>query len=449
MMNAIREGVNAMRNKIFISHATPDDNEFAAWLATKLELHGYDVWVDIHELNPAADFWKTIESTIRNEAVKFLFVATKISTSGTRDGVIKELAVADQIRKNVDPEFIVPLRADDVSYGDFSVEIIRLNAIDFYDNWATGLIKLLEYLEKSNTPKRDSIPTDMEEALMRWKEIKTSSLSMPIKKQDYYYSNLFPVILPNNLYVYADTSFEGAIQSKHFPYRKINDNILTFVCPNCIERLIGYPPTVEAFCLSDAMSTESSIFVYGAEIKRPDRICINLLNWSISELFFKKGLRKYRSNDNSNSRSKYFFQTGTKSRRYEKSRFKSLSGSYNDKRWHFGLSAYYTKYPFCGFVLRSHLIFTDSYENFLSDMQQISARRNKGKRFFNKEWRDLIQAAVYYLSDGSDSIVEELCCPSNTMTINRKPYMFYADMGYLEPSTDPAETVEEYFDDDE
>jgi hypothetical protein len=35
------------------------------------------------------------------------------------------------------------------------------------------------------------------------------------------------------------------------------------------------------------------------------------------------------------------------------------------------------------------------------------------------------------------------------MTINRKPYMFYADMGYLEPSTDPAETVEEYFDDDE
>ncbi len=131
-----------MRNKIFISHATPDDNEFAAWLATKLELHGYDVWVDINELNPAADFWKTIESTIRNEAVKFLFVATKISTSGTRDGVIKELAVADQIRKNIDPEFIVPLRADDVSYGDFSVEIIRLNAIDFYDNWATGLIKL-------------------------------------------------------------------------------------------------------------------------------------------------------------------------------------------------------------------------------------------------------------------------------------------------------------------
>ena len=66
-------------NKIFISHATPDDNEFAAWLATKLELHGYDVWVDIHKLNPATDFWKTIESTIRNDAVKFLFAATKVS----------------------------------------------------------------------------------------------------------------------------------------------------------------------------------------------------------------------------------------------------------------------------------------------------------------------------------------------------------------------------------
>ena len=38
-----------MKDTIFISHATPTDNIFAAWLATKLELCGYKVWVDINE----------------------------------------------------------------------------------------------------------------------------------------------------------------------------------------------------------------------------------------------------------------------------------------------------------------------------------------------------------------------------------------------------------------
>ena len=34
-----------MKDTIFISHATPTDNIFATWLATKLELCGYKVWV--------------------------------------------------------------------------------------------------------------------------------------------------------------------------------------------------------------------------------------------------------------------------------------------------------------------------------------------------------------------------------------------------------------------
>ena len=45
-----------MKDTIFISHATPTDNIFAAWLATKLELCGYKVWVDINDLAPSVDF---------------------------------------------------------------------------------------------------------------------------------------------------------------------------------------------------------------------------------------------------------------------------------------------------------------------------------------------------------------------------------------------------------
>jgi hypothetical protein len=35
------------RSLVFISHATPDDNEFVLWLGTRLTALGYDVWADI------------------------------------------------------------------------------------------------------------------------------------------------------------------------------------------------------------------------------------------------------------------------------------------------------------------------------------------------------------------------------------------------------------------
>jgi hypothetical protein len=38
--------IQIMRNKIFISHAKPEDNDFTIWLASRLELLGYEVWID-------------------------------------------------------------------------------------------------------------------------------------------------------------------------------------------------------------------------------------------------------------------------------------------------------------------------------------------------------------------------------------------------------------------
>jgi hypothetical protein len=38
------------RDVVFISHATPDDNEFVRWLGTRLTGYGYKVWADIFDL---------------------------------------------------------------------------------------------------------------------------------------------------------------------------------------------------------------------------------------------------------------------------------------------------------------------------------------------------------------------------------------------------------------
>ena len=86
------------RNMLFISHATPEDNQFTMWLALRLAAEGYPVWCDLTKLLGGEPFWKEIETAIRERTCKFLFVLSQYSNSkeGTRD----ELEVATTVGKN-------------------------------------------------------------------------------------------------------------------------------------------------------------------------------------------------------------------------------------------------------------------------------------------------------------------------------------------------------------
>lgn len=51
-----------MRNRVFISHATPDDDDFTKWLSLKLIGLGYEVWCDILflDIGLKKENWKKI-----------------------------------------------------------------------------------------------------------------------------------------------------------------------------------------------------------------------------------------------------------------------------------------------------------------------------------------------------------------------------------------------------
>ena len=78
-----------MRDFIFVSHANPEDNEFALWVTLQLAKEGYPVWCDLTRLLGGEDFWVDIENAIRERAVKFLYVLS--NTSNTKPGPLKEL----------------------------------------------------------------------------------------------------------------------------------------------------------------------------------------------------------------------------------------------------------------------------------------------------------------------------------------------------------------------
>lgn len=423
-----------MRDTLFIGHATPDDNAFAVWLATKLELCGYKVWVDVNNLSPSVDFWNTIDSTIRNDAIKYIFVTSKSSCAPNRDGVQKELAVADKVRKN-SPGFIVPVRIDDVDYNELPVEIIRLNVIDFSKDWRLGIESLISYLIKEKVPKNENRKESLS-YLDRWHKTISISPQQIMDKATEYCSNLFPADLPKNLFLYKyDYGFESILKEKHIPYKKNKSVIMTFVCNKCASEWLKRDIS---FLVLNTLDKINNCFkpmsFLGVNFDNISRDTISLLNWSIGEFFYSNGLRKYNS-DNRKSRVVYYFKFGEKFKTENAKRPKQLSGKYKGKHWHFGVNGGYVQYPAPGVLVNWHLVFSDSAFKLLPIGSQITARRSKGKRFYNKEWKELLLTAMEYCSNGSEYGRFTPCCEDCALYIKSKPMRFVSEKGYVEPSS--------------
>src|SRR5580704_7260061 len=70
--NATGGASSRTREIVFISKATPEDDEFVLWLAPRLEAAGYSVFADILTLEPGDRWRREITNTLQNKAVKML-----------------------------------------------------------------------------------------------------------------------------------------------------------------------------------------------------------------------------------------------------------------------------------------------------------------------------------------------------------------------------------------
>src|ERR1700692_3097210 len=99
------------RHVVFISKATPGDDEFVLWLAPRLEAAGYAVFADILTLEPGDRWRRQITDTLQNKAVKMLLCCRDATLNKT--GVQEESGIASDLVKELnDPRFIIPLRLE-------------------------------------------------------------------------------------------------------------------------------------------------------------------------------------------------------------------------------------------------------------------------------------------------------------------------------------------------
>ena len=440
-----------MRDTIFISHATPEDNDFTLWLAARLAALGYKTWVDKQALIGGEKFWDEIDNVIRNDAKKVVLVYSRNICANKKpgrlkDGISKELSLAESVCKERGlDDFTILLNIDGSPFNLF-IGTDRYNQIQFADDWAEGLHCLVEKLEK------DGVPTAGKEAgeFSEWFQTSYFSNRTIVPRKELYYLNLWPIPdLPSKFYVFRfETEKEAKrvyLQDHTYPVSKASNLLASFApldanLPDNEEE--GHcEPIVHEVATEDAvMEREISGFANPRDARNQ---LVFLLSRVFHEMMKARGLFWY---ELANRRQAYFYTPAalkshkvsfryphrkrkTRKTKYMMGRYKNLG------YWHYAVSCRPQLQPEPAFSLKSHLVFTSNLFQVWDEKAKMHThRRSKGKRWFNEEWRDLLLAFIEGLKNdqGKTEIALE---PNTTLCMPSLPMTLWAGFGYDQPAS--------------
>ena len=434
-----------MKDTVFIGHATPEDNDFAIWLYSKLELSGYKVWCDLEDLiGGERDFWEVIQRILEKETHKYLLVFSK--NAFKKDGVKDEYEFARNIAKKQNlNDFVIPLRIDNVSYED-RIGINRYNIINFNDSWMPGLWKLLKKLEKDKTPKNRKAGDDYPDKILNMYHIDSKVIK---KEKERYYSNWWRIPkLPPKIFLfqYQDEDFAKMIleEGADYPVIRHGNYLISFE-----EKIKKYSENhgniriryTERKAIDVKGILDRVDFYEFPTLNDSENFLKRLLKKSFKNLMYEKGLgKKDLSKDQcfyhrARMREGKIINYRQSIKYHNRKKSKALVGKYYDSFWHYAVSAQVRLHPFVCFSLKSHILFSyDGLNIWDNDSKLHSARRAKGKRWFNEEWRDQLNAFIRALAWKERQIAIRL----NKNFVTYMPFLtkqFFSDIGYIEPGT--------------
>ncbi|TRY33968.1 toll/interleukin-1 receptor domain-containing protein [Aliiglaciecola sp. M165] len=440
------------RNLVFVSHATPEDNHFTLWLSTRLKLIGYEVWSDVTKLFGGEKWWEDIGDAIQDSTFKFVIVITKTSLS--KPGVQREveLALAAELQNKL-PNFIIPIIIDDSEFGGQPYGLSDRNIIPFSRGWGFGIERLVERLERDQTPKFNkkinlgSVLADIREpsTTVELEEDVATSNSLEISDIPEEL-NFFRIPGDVNLWKkqlstcpYAWFEWSGMLGT--FANR---DDLMSFLPSHVI------PSASPKLNLPSVLNNEvrnHKDFLRGEIIKKVNNLVVETWNNSL----FEKGLHKY---ELSNGRISWFFPKNDKfegllqfpDQDGQIRRKKVLGFSpKNNVYWHFAIEAK-IKFGFSPRIsLIPHVVFTEDGRNPLKDSNKMHGlRRGFCKNWWNPRWRDLLLLYVHLLSEGSTEILLD-AGKDKMITVASRPTAI--KMNYrLTSSTQPSAEIDEIAD---
>jgi len=424
--------MNEPRDVIFVSHAYPEDNVFAEWLAHRLQVAGYLPWIDLSNLTGGERIWPEAEAAIRDRAFRFLYVLSR--TSNGKVGTLRELNVASKVGARLGlSDYVIPVAVDDLSVADYNIELAELAPVSFASGWDRGLTALLAKLERLGAP-RPSSPAEVAEA---WRS-RMDGLKHLRDTPERLFSNKFSVrASPSSIYEYvvesADIAEEAARQTA-VPAVRTGGRVYAF-SPNGpeIQSVLRGPGRACAVPCDRPRPDSPERATYDAFLALAGR------SWELA--LERRGLRRYQL---SNDRSCMFFPTGLAPERVTFSAdglqsWRALAGRRKDAFWHYGVSALVRH--FSGTLCVStaaHVIFSDDgVHPWDSAEAQHRARRGLARNWWNPKWRDTLLAAMSWICDECD-VVRVATGVDQSIDVERIPMLFEAPFTYVEDSTKPT-----------
>lgn len=446
------------RRLIFISHATPQDNTFATWLATQLAIAGYEVWCDTTKLLGGEGWWNDIAEAIDTYAARVLFVSTL--EANRKNGTLRELRLAlGAQQKHKIKDFLVPLKIDAFPFEAMQKPLPDLNAVRFDDNWALGLSRLLKLLEREGIPRS---PLAGPTCVTEWYARSLDRRRKPIVANERCHSNWFQITLPKHLYLYSfglpsDTLEKRATGFK-YAHRIVGSAFLTFASSAEMEDHFGpaitvpKPTVVETEEFLEDGHAGVGIAAFDAPNMVTDlirqvwegtldarKLGTHVLGSGLSARYFTAGqLTKNRAYFTAfGGRRTYRQLVGNKSKR-------ARDGTkVPDGNWHYALSCSPQLLPFPRLVLRHHVIFTDDGTTPWAKPERMhKARRSVCKQWWNGEWRDRLFAFTAELGSGKKKLAIGVG-GGQVLTVTMLPMNFTSPMSYLENADDGLDETAE------
>jgi hypothetical protein len=425
------------RTRIFISHANPEDNEFASWLQSRLTNLGFSVWSDLQSLGTGDIFWDEIEKVIRHECVRFVAVLSKSAQS--KQGCLDEINLAINIERTEKlANFVIPVRVDDLSFGDVRANLARKNIADFSGSWVRGLQQLVATLERDKVPRNRSVGPS--QVLDLWRQQRSVAASVVSEPETLLTNWLSIESMPRTVYLYqggdsADRSTRVAV----VPYKDI---AISWGSPNQLQdssMRLRSELTVDEFLSGNRTGL----------VHIPRNIALNVLTnltrqqWNLTMAV--KGLRSYPL---SGRRVCWFFPADTEpvtvSIGGNRKIRRKLTGRSERRKvnWHFAIEANVALTPPQRIALVEHVIFTqDNGEPVDSKAVAHRLRRGFCKSWWNDRWRDLLLAALREISGGAATI--PLTWPENLLAVSASPVELVSPVSLREAANDPAEVFED------
>jgi hypothetical protein len=439
-----------MRDKIFISHANPEDNEFARWLTLRLISEGYPVWCDLVRLKGGEDFWRNIEEAIRERTAKFIYVLSRVSN--VKLGPLQELAVAKAVAMQPGmQDFVLPLHIDDLAYNEMNIEIKRLTAIPFESGWAKGLQQLLEKLDQESIAK-DSSYTPFVTASW-WRDQFSADKGVLVKPEEHV-SNWFDIeSLPEDIYfhlIHGTSLLEingvTEIQSPH-PVYNFGSGVFTFAPREEFKDSIAQGlliPDSHRFRTQDLLQGKHAQTL--ADARQARNAIVNLLMQGWRRMVVKRRLGIHAmANDNwcfyfvkdqiDRDRLNFTGVDGHSAYRYIMGykTLKTADGGQRLRYWHFGLSAKAMVYPRFAFAVRAQVLFSyDGKEIWQSVDRLHRARMSQCRNWWNDDWRDRILATMNWLAESGDTIAVPLGGHA-FVNVRKFPLLFRSEVSFIEP----------------